>query len=761
MLYSLTMRNLITLLIIALLSLYAHASGTLEQVVVRLDWKYQFQHAGLIVAKEKGYYKDVGLEVELLEYQEGVGIAKEVLAGRADFGIANTSLIYNNNGLLEPIVLVATYLQKSPLVFVTQPNITHPSQLNGKTIMITDYEAKNSSLSLLLEHFFIKSTNVAHSFGVEEFKQKKVDAMSAFVSNELYHLDKENIPYNIIDPEEYGFVTNAMNLFTSYSYAVKNPKRVQRFLDATNKGWKYALEHTDEVLRLIQKKYRPSKSIEELNYEAKKIKELMLVDLFDIGESNKELMHRSYKQLVRSEKLKAGQESKILIFGDILEETQDTNFILNEQEKAYLKEKGALKLCVDPDWMPYESIKNGKHIGIVADYFDIFRKKFGLKIELKPTKSWAQSIEAMKQRECDILSAATPTPERLKYMDFTDLYIKPSFVIATTMDKPFVANIEDIQDEKLGISKEYAIAGILREKYKSINIIDVQSVHDGLRKVESGELYGYIDNLSVIAHAIQKDFSGSIKITARIDEIDGNAIGSRNDEPLLNSIFQKAVKHITEAQKQTILNNWISVKESVSINNSLVIKIALFVFLCFVIFFMYNLQLRNYNKKLEKLSRIDTLTEINNRLKLDEILEEQEKFTARYKSTCGVILLDIDDFKKVNDTYGHLTGDEVLKEFAIILKNSIRESDTVGRWGGEEFLIICPNTPLENLKILAENLRENIQMTTFSKGLHISSSFGLSSIDNTKNSDKALDEVDKALYLAKSKGKNRVEIFTL
>lgn len=751
------MKYLFTILIIFIAISNLYATRAFEHINVKLDWKFQFQHAGLIVAKEKGFFTDAGLDVTLLEYVEGDDIASDVLLGKVNFGISNTSLIYDQEGLLQPTVLVATYLQKSPLVFVTQANILTPTQLENTKIMITDYEYKNSSLSLLLDHFFIKSTNIPHSFGIKEFREKKVEAISAFISNELYNLDEEHIPYNIIDPSDYGFTTNAMNLFTSYTYAKQHTKTVQKFLNATNKGWEYSLANIEEVIAIIQKKYRPSKSIDELRYEALKIKDLMLLNLFDIGETNKELMTRTYKQLVRSEKLKSGQEAHIMSFNDVLIENQESHFKLNDKEKEYLETKGPLKLCVDPAWMPFEAIKNGKHIGLAADFFDILRKKSGLDMKLYPTSTWEESIKVAKNRQCDIFTLASKTPERLIYMNFTEPYVTSPIVLTTKIDKQFIDDLTKLKDKKIGVVKGYAIEKILKDDYHNLNIIEVKNALEGLAMVERGTLYGYVDNLMVVAWSIQKDFIGILKISARLKEDVKLSIATRNDEPLLGDIFKKLFDSITENEKQKVLNNWVSVEESVSMNYPLLVKIFIFILMVFIIFAIYNYQLRRYNRKLQELSRIDTLTRISNRLKLDEVLQEQEKLVARYESSCGVILVDIDDFKRINDYHGHLVGDEVLKEFSLILKANIRATDVLGRWGGEEFLIICPNTNSESLEIISEQLREKIEKFVFNHDLHITASFGISTLDDTKNSYKAVNEADDALYRAKKRGKNRID----
>ncbi len=747
------MKATIKLLIIFVLSISLHASQELEKVSVQLDWKYQFQHAGFIMALEKGFYKEAGLDAALLEYENDIDIKEDVLSKKVDFGISNTTLIYKDK-ILEPVVLLATYLQRSPLVFVTQPEITELYQLDGKKIMATDYEYKNSSLSLLMEHFFVNNIHVPHTYGIEEFRDKKIDAMSAFTSNELYELDRQKVPYNLIDPFQYGFMTSGMNLFSSYKLAQNEPEKIRKFLKATKKGWEYAVNHTDETIEIIHSKYNRNKTKEALAFEAKEIKSLMLMEICDIGEVSKELVLRTYKQLTRSGKVLANQENSIHVLSDSLNKC---NAVFTPEEIKYLKEKESIKLCVNPSWMPFEGEVNGKYIGITADYFELVKKEFDINIEVQLKSSWDKTLASMKNGECDIIGTASPTPKRMKYMNFTDAYIKSPIVLITTMDKSFIDDIEDVSKRKLGITKGYAIAELLRVKYPDINIVEVANIEDGLKKVEKGELYGYIDNLSVTVANIQKSFNGILKVSARLDESDDLTIGSRNDEPMLNSIFQKVVHGVDKAKIRKILNEWISVKESVETDYTFLWKLALGVFGIFLIISFYSYKLKLNNKKLMQLSREDALTKVGNRLKLNEVLVYQHKYTQRYRTPCGLMLLDIDDFKKVNDIHGHLVGDEVLKKFAMLLSKNIRDTDSLGRWGGEEFLIICPHTNIENLEKLANGLRKNIENYDFEENIEkITSSFGVSVFDGNKTVEEVLDKADEGLYLAKNRGKNRV-----
>lgn len=170
----------------------------------------------------------------------------------------------------------------------------------------------------------------------------------------------------------------------------------------------------------------------------------------------------------------------------------------------------------------------------------------------------------------------------------------------------------------------------------------------------------------------------------------------------------------------------------------------------------YNQMIQRLNEH-KLLSITDKLTGLFNRLKLDEALNDEFNRSHRFKRSFGIIIIDMDSFKRVNDTYGHQAGDQVLIQFAKILKENIRKVDVLGRWGGEEFMIICPETDFHGTIKLAESLREIISKYDFPTIGHFNASFGVSIYDDDENIDKVISRADDALYKAKANGKNRVE----
>ena len=162
-------------------------------------------------------------------------------------------------------------------------------------------------------------------------------------------------------------------------------------------------------------------------------------------------------------------------------------------------------------------------------------------------------------------------------------------------------------------------------------------------------------------------------------------------------------------------------------------------------------------KKFERKAYTDNLTRIPNRAYFEE---EFDKEIARYKREnrpLSFIILDIDKFKNLNDTYGHQIGDIVLKDLATIINEKTREIDVFARWGGEEFVKILPNTSLKSAKIVAENLRIIVENHIFTNNLKVTCSFGIAEFNEDDTKDSAMKRADEALYRAKERGRNRIE----
>ncbi len=181
----------------------------LKEVSIQLLWKHQFEFAGFYMAKEKGFYKDVGIDVSLKEYEFGTNISKDVSEGKSDFGVDGSSLILDKINNLD-IYLLMPFLQISPFVIMTKQrdDIKTINNLKGKKIMITPNQVIMASLNAMFKINNISSTDFIsqeHNFKIEDLISGKTDAMSVYLSNEPYYLIERNIGYTIFNPSDYGF----------------------------------------------------------------------------------------------------------------------------------------------------------------------------------------------------------------------------------------------------------------------------------------------------------------------------------------------------------------------------------------------------------------------------------------------------------------------------------------------------------------------------------------------------------------------------
>ena len=287
-------------------------------------------------------------------------------------------------------VLLGSIFQSSPLILLAlkNSNINYIQDIKNKNIMLTKEQQRFATLQSMLisKGVSLNDINIIdHSFEVDDLINKKTDLMLAYTTNEPFLLKEKGYESQIFHPKDYGFDFYEELIFTTKEFAQNNPKLVKDFYNATIMGWEYAFENIDEVVKLIHKKYNPqNKSLESLIFEANEMKKLVYDKNGKIGTITQErinLIINTYRVMgLIKEKL----NSEDFIYTKHLED----NFLLNDKENEYLEKKKSIKMCVDPDWMPFEKIENGKHIGIAADYIKLIEEKIKKPITLVPTKTW-------------------------------------------------------------------------------------------------------------------------------------------------------------------------------------------------------------------------------------------------------------------------------------------------------------------------------------------------------------------------------------
>ncbi|MCF3648819.1 ABC transporter substrate-binding protein [Synoicihabitans lomoniglobus] len=266
----------------------AWAAGPgLTAVTLQLKWKHQFQFAGYYAAIEQGFYEEEGLSVTLREPEVGEDTAAAVLEGKAQFGVAASDLVLMA-GQGKPVIALAAILQHSPLVFVSRADagVTSVHDLAGRKLMLEKH-AEELVAYLWFEGIARDQLElVPHVFSPQPLIGGEVDAMSGYATDEVFLLEQAGFDYLTFTPRSGGIDFYGDVLFTTAAEIDAHPDRVARFRAASLRGWRYALDHVDEMVELIFTQYSQRHSREHLRFEAEAMRKLILPDVVELGYQN-------------------------------------------------------------------------------------------------------------------------------------------------------------------------------------------------------------------------------------------------------------------------------------------------------------------------------------------------------------------------------------------------------------------------------------------------------------------------------------------
>ena len=684
-------------------------------------WLDQFEFAGFYVAKEKGFYKDLGLEVNLKKFDSNINIVQEVLDKKTTFGTSSSSLIIDKS-LGKDIVLLGSIFQSSPLILLAlkNSNIKNISDIKNKKIMLTKDQQLFATLQAMLssKNIQLSDTKILdHSFNVNDLINKKTDLMLAYTTNEPFQLKEKGYGSQIFHPKDYGFDFYEELIFTSKDFANNNPKIVKDFYDASIKGWQYAFDNIEEVSKLIFEKYNPQKkSLKSLIFEAKEMKKLVYDKEGQIGTITKERVN-----LIKNSYQVMGLLNNDINIDELIYTSHlPNNISLNDKEKEYLQKKKIIKMCIDPNWMPLEKIENGQHIGISAEYIKLIEKKIDIPIKLISTVSWNQSLQYAKEKKCDILSPIMETPQRKTFLNFTKPYVKIPLVIATGINTTYIENFSLLKNKKIGIIRGYAYAEILKIKYPNIEFVDVENIEEGLTKLEREDVFGFIDSLTTLGYSIQKDYIGQLKIAGKFDENWNLSIGVRNDEIILKEILDKAIEDISTEQVQGIFNKWISINYEKSINYAFLIKTFIFLIVFILVIFLVYRQylLKKLNNKLnDKIKEEMIKNEEKNRIliqqsrmaSMGEMLENIAHQWRQPLSTISMATTGIEIRKEMGTLNDNDFSDSInhIKHSTQFLSETIDSFRNFFNQEKEQKTINIKTTIEKTLELLGVNLSKN------------------------------------------------------
>ena len=429
------------------------------------------------------------------------------------------------------------------------------------------------------------------------------------------------------------------------------------------------------------------------------------------------------------------------------------------QETAYIASGRVIRMCVDPDWEPFERIDaQGRHVGIAADLVQRVAQRVGLKIVLLPVRTWEESLAASKAGRCQIMSFLNQTPQRDVWLDFTAPILSDPNVIITREEQPDIGDLAGLDGKTVALPAGTMVEERIRQRYPRLRPVLTGSEPEAIALVSGRQADMTVRSLIVAAYAIKKQGWFNLKVAGQVPEFTNQLrIGVIKSEPTLRDILDKGVATLTDDERNEIINRHVPLQVRQGVDVHLLWQLGLAAAVLLGLGLLWALHLHRMNKVLAQVAVTDQLTGLGNRQKLDATLAQEIQRAGRGDTAFSVILLDVDHFKQINDTYGHQVGDEVLVQVATLLRHNTRNIDVVGRWGGEEFLIVCPLTGQEGAVTLAENLRLALIQHTFPVATHCSASFGVATCHPGEAGKDLIARADAALYRAKQSGRNRVE----
>ncbi|MFN4326070.1 MAG: diguanylate cyclase [Azonexus sp.] len=662
--------------------LAAAPAWALEQVVLQLNWKHQFQFAGYYAAIEQGYFREAGFDVSLRELPAGGNPVEIVLNGEADFGVAASELAWHRaHG--KPVVALAAIVQHSPLILlVNRRKISAIDSLEGSRIMLAPHETE---LFAYLRREEIRNfTTVPNTFDTHDLIEGRVDAMSGYVTDEPYLLRKVGFPYQIFNPAAVGIHFYGDTLFTSEQRVKAAPDRVRAFRQAVVRGWAYALAHPEKIADLILARYAQRHERDHLLFEAHEMKRLMQPDLVEIGQQSAS----RWQQIAETYAELGMLPPKPVIHGLIFE-----------------PEAGQL-----PVWIGFALAGGGLLILLVggaALYFARLNHRLQREVASREVFERALRTSEERYRQLADFSKDVIWTLDLKTLRFT--YISPA--------------IEKVR----GLTAEEAMAQSVADAMTPASYARVQEIlHDHLSRIAAGDLSA----LSATCEIEQPHKDGHL--------IHAEVVGSF----LLDTAGQPYA--LLGVSRDISERRWAE-SELRAVNEQLRRQLV---------------EIEQLQVALREQTIRDCLTGCFNRRYLDETLERELSRARREGYPLALVILDLDFFKRINDTYGHLAGDRALVVLAETLRADIRQEDVLCRYGGEEFVVLMPRMALDKAVERAEGWRRQIAGIGVDCGtarITFTGSAGVAAYpDHGKTPDALTHAADTALYVAKNSGRNRV-----
>jgi len=456
---------------------------------------------------------------------------------------------------------------------------------------------------------------------------------------------------------------------------------------------------------------------------------------------------------------------------------------LTEPEKEYLKQHKVLNYVADPSWLPYEAYNSKfEHIGIIPGVLQLIKSNTGTEINLNlstlKSESWQNSLELATSQHVDILSSDPLDPTLQDRFIATDTYLTSPIVIIMTNNNNYVARLSYIENKKIAVVKDYGYVRKLQQHYPQVDFLFVKDIKEGLQGVSEQKYDAFLASATAATYRISQSGINNLSIVGSTRVNMDLSFFVKKDNVLLLSILNKLILSLAPEDIHKVMTKWSVVKFTQKVDYELIFKIVASFFIILTITFAWNQQLKKsknkikeLNKKLtekvdelEVLSTTDSMTGLYNRRHFEKVFLDELNRAKRNGYKLVFAMLDVDHFKKYNDTYGHDNGDKVLIKIGNIMQDfTQRANEFAFRIGGEEFCVISSNLDDKAAFSFVEKLRvaivdSKMEHSGNSASAFVTASFGVVIVDTTQEltTEFIYKTADNILYQAKESGRNRV-----
>lgn len=769
------------------LGMSAPVSATTTTVKLQLKWSHQFQFAGYYVAKEKGYYAKAGLDVEFLEREVTIDPSEAVLNKKAEFGIAGSELVVMR-GRKKPVVALASIYQHSGVVLMAkrQSGINNIHDIVGKNVALNPFNAEILQY-LRLEGISLNQIQTVTPLDpLQDLIHDKVDVMVGYVSTQPYELQEQGIFTNIFNPRSSGVDFYGDTIYCLEDYARKNPATVDAFVRASLRGWDTAFKNTSDTINLIYNKYSQKKSIRLLSQEAQRSRLLVKPEAVDLGYINKhrwERMAQIYAEL-----------------GIIPDEySLDTFFYYDDP--AYTQQPPVENKRDIGQWLWL--LTTPIIFGLVALVLAVYFRSVKLRRELDIQSSdhdIKHSLTLLAQAPFAVMITSPETgqilfankrcaelfdvvPELLVGKDIRSFYFDPGSrqeLAASLLQKGFLQDVDvpllRVTGEKFWASCSAALVKLEDKPAFFLTLTDFNNIYDIKQELVRNQHRFQIMSDAVPALMASIDYRYNFEFANQTCR-EWLGLSLDKNEPITITARKVLNGHLLELLEKTLLQfeglqplkssgyEMMADGKRRYIDMTVIPRQAeeghiegWFVLATDVTAW------REMEVQLKEQALTDELTGLHNRRYFNQTGPTEITRALRYNRSLSLLVLDIDHFKTVNDTYGHDVGDMVLKNLAAMLRQRFRMMDSVIRIGGEEFVVMMPETSVESAMEIAEQCRRDVEMSSVLVGgdlIRFTISIGVAGFDTPMTSLlDLLRAADQALYQAKFSGRNRVILYS-